>query len=69
MKQTTGDIVRGALKRYGVKQSEMARIMRISQQALSRKMKLSRMTIDDLRIIDKRAPFTDEECRLLIRSR
>jgi len=68
MKNTAGDIVRGALKRYGIKQSEMARIMGVSQQALSRKMKLNRMTIDDLQIINKRAPFTDEECRMLIKN-
>lgn len=68
MKNTAGDIVRGTLKRYGVKQAEMARIMRISQQALSRKLKLNRMTIDDLQIINKRAPFTDEECRMLIKN-
>ena len=68
MKQSAGDIVRGTLKRCGVKQSEMAHIMRISQQALSRKMKLNRMTIDDLQIINKRAPFTDEECKALIKN-
>ena len=68
MKQTAGDIVRGVLKRYGIKQSEMARIMGVSQQALSRKLKLNRMTIDDLKIINKRAPFTDEECKALIKN-
>ena len=68
MKNNTGDIVRGVLRRYGVNQSEMAHIMRISQQALSRKMKLNRMTINDLQIINKRCPFTDEECRMLIRN-
>lgn len=68
MKQNAGDIVRGALRRYGVNQSEMAHIMRISQQALSRKLKLNRMTINDLQIINKRCPFTDEECSRLIRS-
>ena len=68
MKQNAGDIVRGVLKRYGIKQSEMARIMGVSQQALSRKLKLNRMTIDDLKIINKRAPFTDEECKALIKN-
>lgn len=64
---TPANIIRGALKRYGVSQKEMARVMQITQPALSLKLKRNRMTLDDIRIIDKRAPFTDEECRMLVK--
>ena len=64
---TAGDVVRGAMKRYGVKQVEMARIMQISQPALSVKLKRNRITLNDLAIINKRVPFTDDECCLLVR--
>ena len=56
-----GDYISRLIKRAGYTQTAMAKVLRITQQALSRKIKFNQFTYDELKEIFSAVNATDAE--------
>lgn len=64
---TAGDIVSGAIRRSRTTQKEVAHLIGITEATMSRKIRGGVFTLPEIKKINKRVAFTDDECCLLVR--